>query len=418
MQLDFYRNEATVGASTFAPNLKLPVHRWFRYSAGFSANWVKSVLTDYPHGLVLDPFAGSGTTLLAADECGRNSVGLEAHPFIYRVAQAKLCWDSSTDNLQCLARQIVERSEKLQPEKSESSLLLRCYTPAVFTTLDTLRQSVENSREDSAAWRLCWLAFVSVLRECSHVGTAQWQYILPGKRKQSVSSPTLAFQNQIQIFIRDMCALQTRQVQALAQVACADARNCTSVEDSSIGLVITSPPYANNYDYADATRLEMTFMREISGWSDLQDGIRKHLVRSCSQHVSAERLDFRQVLAFPGLSPIQEELTDACNRLSAAKETHGGKKAYDAMAAAYFSDMSSVWKALRRVCFPGATAAFVLGDSAPYGIHLPVDRWMGELAVAAGFKTWNFEKWRDRNTKWKNRKHRVPLKEGILWVRG
>jgi hypothetical protein len=42
----------------------------------------------------------------------------------------------------------------------------------------------------------------------------------------------------------------------------------------------------------------------------------------------------------------------------------------------------------------------------------------GKLARAAGFDTWTFEKLRDRNIKWKNRKHRVPLCEGHLWVRG
>jgi hypothetical protein len=47
-----------------------------------------------------------------------------------------------------------------------------------------------------------------------------------------------------------------------------------------------------------------------------------------------------------------------------------------------------------------------------------VDVWLGELAVAAGFKSYSFEKIRDRNIKWKNRKHRVPLKEGRLWIEG
>ena len=51
-------------------------------------------------------------------------------------------------------------------------------------------------------------------------------------------------------------------------------------------LVITSPPYANNYDYADATRLEMTFLGEVNGWGDLQAAVRSRLVRSCTQHVA------------------------------------------------------------------------------------------------------------------------------------
>jgi hypothetical protein len=43
---------------------------------------------------------------------------------------------------------------------------------------------------------------------------------------------------------------------------------------------------------------------------------------------------------------------------------------------------------------------------------------LGDLAIAAGFKSYTFEKLRDRNVKWKNRKHTVPLKEGRLWIQG
>ena len=48
----------------------------------------------------------------------------------------------------------------------------------------------------------------------------------------------------------------------------------------------------------------------------------------------------------------------------------------------------------------------------------PVIEWLGKLATSAGFRSFTFEKTRDRNTKWKNRKHRVPLCEGRLWVEG
>jgi hypothetical protein len=88
------------------------------------------------------------------------------------------------------------------------------------------------------------------------------------------------------------------------------------------------------------------------------------------------------------------------------------------MIAAYFCDLARVWATLRHLCAANARVCFVIGDSAPYGVYVPVDRWLGELAIAAGFVSYAFEKSRDRNTKWKNRKHRVPLKEGSLWVRG
>ena len=88
------------------------------------------------------------------------------------------------------------------------------------------------------------------------------------------------------------------------------------------------------------------------------------------------------------------------------------------MILAYFHDLAQVFKELRRTTKPNAEMCFVIGDSAPYGVYVPVDKWLGELALANGFKSFYFEKLRDRNTKWKNRKHSVPLKEGRLWIKG
>jgi hypothetical protein len=80
--------------------------------------------------------------------------------------------------------------------------------------------------------------------------------------------------------------------------------------------------------------------------------------------------------------------------------------------------MAQTWRAPRRVCASPSEICFVIGDSAPYGIYAPVIEWFGKLALAEGFESWTFQKLRDRNNKWKNRKHRVPLCEAQLWVRG
>ncbi len=90
--------------------------------------------------------------------------------------------------------------------------------------------------------------------------------------------------------LKDMRLLQRAASRAEAVIHEDDARSCRAIETHSISLVITSPPYVNNYDYADATRLEMTFWGEVQGWGDLHQQVRRHLVRSCSQtHVFAAR---------------------------------------------------------------------------------------------------------------------------------
>jgi hypothetical protein len=408
-------------SSTFTDNLKLPVHRWFRYSAGFSAEWVQSVIRE-PHSnsslRVLDPFAGSGTTLLAAQQLGVESRGLEAHPFVSRITDAKLCWQSDADEFRSLAKKVVASAKKMTTQLDEyPKLIHECFDHATLASLDQLRKAMIKVDDGRPAARLVWLTLAAILRKCSHAGTAQWQYILPKKSKSAPQEPFAAFNLQVKTIYRDMLNFAERDC-AAAELIRGDARTCAEIPDRWANLVITSPPYPNNYDYADATRLEMSFFRELLGWSELQSKVRRHLVRSCSQHVPEKDVNLAEVLASPCLEPIRAEISEVCRQLAEIRLTKGGKKTYHLMVACYFSDLAQVWHALRRVCDSPSRICFVIGDSAPYGIHVPVIDWLGRLARAVGFHEFKFERTRDRNVKWKNRKHRVPLCEGRLWVEG
>ena len=240
--------------------------------------------------------------------------------------------------------------------------------------------------------------------------------MLPNKKKSRVKEPYEIFRNKSQMFIEDIREIKTEGYKNKSAVNMFDARE--PGETDKVDLVLTSPPYPNNYDYADATRLEMTFWGEISGWSDLQPVVRKYLLRSCSQHSAAEKLSLDELLSDPLLAPIHEEIRPVCEKMGEIRLTKGGRKTYHTMIAAYFLDLAKIWVNLRKVCRKNSEVCFVIGDSAPYGVYVPADEWLGELAVSAGFKNPSFEKIRDRNIKWKNRKHRVPLKEGRLWLDG
>ncbi len=405
--------------TSFVNNMQLPVHRWFRYSAGFSAAWVEQVLRGYgdPSEMrVLDPFAGSGTTLLAAQSCGATSVGWDSHPFVARVASTKLRWHADPVALRAGADDLLRTFQPARSGEPIPALLSKCYTPDVLGDLMGLRDAVLAVGEDDDIASLLWLAFVAIARPVSHVGTAQWQYVLPNKRKGRTLAVREAFQAQITTMVSDM---ESRQLGTAEPPSAAfldvDARSPAHVDAGWATHIICSPPYANNYDYADATRLEQTVLGEVSCWGDLKH-LRNRLMRSCSQHMT--KYDPDEAFCDPLLDPIGEELRSVYAELDRVRADHGGKKAYHSMVLAYFHDLAHVWKNLRVACAPGAIVCFVIGDSAPYGVHVPVERWLGELAVSAGFGSWTFEKVRDRNTKWKNRKHRVPLREGRLWVEG
>ncbi len=414
------RKKAREGA--FTDNMGLRIHRWFRYSAGFSAEWVESVLARHTSGEVqnvLDPFAGVGTTLLACEAQGATGTGFEAHPFVYRVARAKSGWNVPPSALRESYEELLGHARGRQAGRSQpAALMQKCFTQESFERLGRLKLVfLEEYNNGTTLSELLWLGITAIIRSCSIAGTAQWQYVLPNKQKANVRDPFDAFVWKMEEMADDIEYAQRAGWSGSSTVLRHDAReDCEGVKH--VDMVITSPPYPNNYDYADATRLEMTFWGEVEGWGDLQGAARQYLVRSCSQHSAAEKLDLEELLGDPAIAAIHEELSRTCRELEKVRLTRGGKKTYHTMAAAYFVDMARVLQRLRRVCKDGGQMCLVIGDSAPYGVHLAVERWLGELAVHAGFCGFTFEKIRDRNTKWKNRKHRVPLHEGRLWIEG
>jgi hypothetical protein len=297
-------------------------------------------------------------------------------------------------------------------------LIIRSFDEDILAVLDSYRKAWILYDDKSPESEFIWLGITSILRQCSKAGTAQWQYILPNKTKKKIMHPVHAFQNQIEMMLFDIRWMQRNVEKSKTTLVLGDARECASLVENKINAVITSPPYANNYDYADSLRFEMTFWGEINGWGDIHEKVRKKLIVSSSQHSSKERLNIENLLHNPIIKPILPELEEIVTDLAKIRENRGGKKHYHTMIAAYCCDIGKVIHNLRKICKRNSRMCWIIGDSAPYGVYCPIDKWIGEIALSAGFTSYQFEKIRDRNVKWKNRKHDIPLKEGRLWIYG
>ncbi len=411
-------------------SLRTPVHRWFRYPAGFSYRLIQEKLREYslgPGDLVLDPFVGSGTTCIEAMKAKIPSVGVESHPFVAWVAKVKTNWGVDPEELRAAGRELLARIESAVISPSADglpALVRKCYSPESLAKLLFIKQTIDEMNCEGAVKDFLRLALVDTLRAASWAGTG-WPYIAP-TRYHSKTAKREAFSE----FRKTLCGMiedlekvkSDHPDHAKARIIEGDARDMREIKSESVSLAITSPPYLNNYDYADRTRLEMYFMGWAGSWGEITERVRDRLMIAATTQIRRTEFDPEMPISEEVRTASQEVydyLSGAIAKLGELRNQKGGKKSYDLMVAGYFNDMVRVLMETRRCLKPGCDFILVVGDSAPYGVHIPTDEFIGKLAVGLGFGDYAVKVLRARGEKWKNnpRRHRVGLRESILTIR-
>jgi DNA modification methylase len=382
---------------------------------------------------VLDPFAGCGTVLVCAKQLGIDSIGVEAHSFVSWVAKTKTYWEFNLGNLRPQLEDLVGKVESsaIEARSDESApakqplLLHKMFTPSTLNELLSIASTI--NRDTSGHLRdLCTLALVTILRRAAKSGSS-FPYVLPNKTHHNKIKPFDLFSKKLWLMFEDLAKVASES-HALGRVninggkKIADARNLSFLDDISVDFAFTSPPYLNNVDYADATRLEMYFLGLASSWADLRRKVRSKLIISAAHQAS--ELGIPESIQPSGRisGEVREGLLDAKKKLSEIKKTKGGKKDYDIMCISYFNDMSKSLEEVKRVLRPNAYYLLVLGDSAPYGVHIPTDLFLAKIARGMGFSSAEIEVLRERGGKWtqiieSGRRHGLALRESLVVLR-
>jgi len=417
---------------TFQDCLGAPVHRWFKYPAGFSYRLVEMLINEFrltQSHWILDPFVGSGTVSVVAKKKGVNSVGLEAHPFVHWVARVKCFWEFDMKRLhrklsELLAYVSCPSSAELQEQDLTEfpELLHKCFSEQNLRKLKFIREAIKSFDLLPEERDLFLLAIVDTLRTATKAG-AGWPYIAPSKYyKKQERDAIIVFSETVSMFYQDLVAIHNnwRPSQVACDLLLYDARRTYPLNEVSVDLVITSPPYLNNYDYADRTRLEIYFLGWAKSWQDITKQFRERLITSSTTQV--RRSEFNEEILSSELKDLNPDIYKGLEtkiiQLSHIRHNKGGKKSYDLMVAGYFNDMLKVLKQVHRVLKPDAPFVLVLGDSAPYGVHIPTDIYLGEMAVSLGFRRYTIQTLRKRGEKWRSnsQRHQVTLKEVLLVI--
>ncbi|MDP2948889.1 MAG: DNA methyltransferase [Chloroflexota bacterium] len=427
--------EAQADYGSFKDSVRAPIHRWFMYPAGFSYRLVESKIEEYSLGArstILDPFVGCGTTSLTAKEKGVNSIGIEAHPFVHWVTSTKLFWDYDYDALREAIADSHKRSAAADLDALSAridagefpDLVVKCFSNDNLPKLLAIRESIAELRGVPEIRDFLNLALTSTLRIVASAGTG-WPYIAPSKyHSKTVKRDAFTeFKKQVQSMYEDLIYVRSTSpsIKTTHTLILGDARQpFPGVKQEFVDLVVTSPPYLNNYDYADRTRLELYFFGWASSWSDITEQVRDKLMMAATTQVT--RTSDRQTSLSDEIreaSPrVYERLSTVIRELSQVRLTKGGKKNYDIMVAGYFNDIFQVLQQVYRVLKQGSDFILVLGDSAPYGVYIPTDFVIAELALCCGFKAYQVEMLRRRGDKWSanTQRHKVALRESIVTI--
>jgi DNA modification methylase len=421
---------------TFKDSLKAPVHRWFTYPAGFSYKAVIHSIQRFgitSDMIVYDPFMGSGTTNLTCKNLGISSFGVEAHPFVYKIATAKMNWEINYQETVSFIKNVenifIEKLDEIINKKEFSienffpELVIKCYSKNTLEKLYVLKIIFETEELSQPVFNFFYVVITALLRDVSSAATG-WPYIAPKKLKptsndKEVLVEFIKLSYQMLQDIRNIKQSSSENYdKSTHNLFNADSRNTEMfIEDQSVDYVFTSPPYLNNFDYADRTRLELYFWGDAKNWKDISDNFRTKLITSATTQIL--RGDSRYIL----LDEFKQEcgkitgfIQNSAYKLAELRKVKGGKKSYDLMVIGYFNDMYKIIKDIYRVLKPNTKALFVLGDSAPYGIHIPTDKLIGEIGVCIGFSNYKMEILRKRGDKWKDnpQRHNIALQESII----
>ena len=409
---------------TFRDSKSAPIHRWFQYPAGFSYKAVEAVLNYYrisPGQKVYDPFSGSGTTNVVCKFKGIESVGVEAHPFVVKITKTKVNWDYDYSDLNDEVMNFVNEisGPNNHYEKINIDILPKlvhdCYSARNLQKLISIRdligKTVKKEYRD-----LFDVALISTLRQASGAATG-WPYIAP-KKKIVESDGIVTFIKQLNICLDDLKKTPFDSRSIRSEIIEGDCRK-TNLPNEYFDFVFTSPPYLNNFDYADRTRLEAYFMGYANSWGDISDKIRTKLMMSATTQVSRLKFNVDDILSQKlkdANNCVAEELQLKVSQLEKLRLEKGGKKSYDIMVGQYFNDITDSLIDTYRIMKNGAKYLLILGDSAPYGVHVPTETYIGEIGLGVGFKHYHIKELRTRGDKWKGnpQRHHVPLRESIL----
>lgn len=345
-----------------------------------------------PGQLVLDPMAGSGTTLVEARLLGRSAIGFDLDPLaclIARVKSSDLDAQDIDEHAQSVIRQVNCDLEALRSGQAPAEARKRStppdfprrdywFDPHTSEALALLSFHIGKTAIPEKVRDFLWVAFSSVI--LSKVSVANARDIIHSRHHHfahAVPPDVMArFQTRVKIMRKQVANFQelcSRLPATTVKIQQGDARQL-KLTNESVDLIVTSPPYATALDYSRAHFLAVAWMQPVLGLSMEQ------YMALAPGYIGSER--GRVDRAFK----LDAQLESFSFAQSALKSLEARDQRQACLIQRYFMDMYTALGEMSRVLRPNGHVFIVVCPSHVRQVQIPTHTAFTEMGQALGLR--------------------------------
>ena len=330
---------------------------------------------------VLDPMCGSGTTLLEAMLNDRRAIGIDIDPIARLISKVKTTpikmakLDSGISALNIQIHEF-EGSGSYHPIIPEFNYRDNWFRPFVLRELAIIRDSID-SIPGTELRDFFRVVLSSIIRDVSNADPHCTRTVLRKKvvKKIEPGDTITRYRNTLarqQIAMSEFTKIADKLDSGHVVLPEGTAMT-TGLDDKSVELAVTSPPYINAVDYPRTHQLEMYWLG-LLGNGPLSHVKRKYIG---TETVYKEEYEKLRITGYKTLDSILERIY-----------VKDPRRSY--IVFKFFEDMEQQLSEIYRVLKPGGRYCIAIGNNLIRGVEVHSDEILSEIATSSvGFRLEN-----------------------------